>query len=155
MEIPGFSTLFAILLIGSLIVFLILPRVGASVLVGLSVLLLVFCVYNHYTLFSSEYKLSTWQETLKWYAPVIMYGGLTVAILMYLGYLFSNKGSSMLPASNLSESTTNAIVNQTTSIANTISNTLGMNNNRVAKGNNSILGNLGGILNSPKRNNAI
>jgi hypothetical protein len=84
-----------------------------------------------------------------------MYGGLTVAILMYLGYLFSNKGSSMLPASNLSESTTNAIVNQTTSIANTISNTLGMNNNRVAKGNNSILGNLGGILNSPKRNNAI
>ena len=137
-----------------LIVFLILPRLGASVLVGLSVLLLVFCVYNHYTLFSSEYKLSTWQETLKWYAPVIMYGGLTVAILMYLGYLFSNQGPSMLPASNLSESTKNAIVNSTTNIANTISNSLGMNN-KPAKGNNSILGNLGGILNSPKRNNAI
>ena len=96
--LPGIAAL----LISALIVFLVLPRLGAPVLVGLSVVLLVFCLYNHYTLFASEYRLSTWQEQLKWYAPVVLYGGVTLAVLMYLGYLYNNNGASMLPASNIS-----------------------------------------------------
>jgi len=152
----------AALLISALIVFLVLPRLGAPVLVGLSVVLLVFCLYNHYTLFASEYRLSTWQEQLKWYAPVIMYGGLTIAVLMYLGYLFNSNGPSMFPASNISGEPTNvseAVNNSAvaaTNAVNAVSNAVGLGNvlgKANNKGNNSVLGNLGGILNSPKRNN--
>lgn len=143
-------------------VFLVLPRLGAPVLVGLSIVLLVFCLYNHYTLFASEYRLSTWQEQLKWYAPAVLYLGITIAVLMYLGYLYNNKGASILPASNISAeptSVTEAVSNGAVAATNAVNaasnaiglgNVLGKGNNR---GNNSVLGNLGGILNSPKRNN--
>ena len=161
--LPGIAAL----LISALIVFLVLPRLGAPVLVGLSLALLVFCLYNHYTLFGSEYRLSTWQEQLKWYAPVVMYGGLTLAVVMYLGYLFNSKGASILPASNISGEPTNVVeaVNNSalaaTNAVNAASNAMGLGNvlgkanNKPANANanNSVLGNLGGILNSPKRNN--
>jgi len=161
--LPGIAAL----LIGALIVFLLLPRLGAPMLVGLSVVLLVFCLYNHYKLFASEYKLSTWQEGLKWYAPLLMYGGLTLAVLMYLGYLFSSKGANILPASNVSDQPTNIIesVNNTAKVANDavnqVANVLGLGNGNAKannrgnnKGNNGILANLGNILNTPaKRNN--
>jgi hypothetical protein len=164
--LPGIAAL----LISALIVFLVLPRLGAPVLVGLSVVLLVFCLYNHYTLFASEYRYSTWQEQLKWYGPVVLYGGLTIAVLMYLGYLYSGKGASILPASNISAepTTITEAVNNTaeaaTNAVNAVSNAVGLGNviGNANKGNNrgnnkpsnnSVLGNLGGILNSPKRNN--
>jgi len=151
--LPGIAAL----LIGALIVFLVLPRLGAPILVGLSVALLVFCVHNHYALFASEYKYSTWQEQLKWYSPVLMYGGLTVAILMYLGYLYNNNGASILPASNISTQP-NTVVESVVNAANAAKNAvLNVTNNigltQPQQANNSILTNLGNMLNSPKRNN--
>jgi hypothetical protein len=148
----------AALLIAALIVFLILPRLGASALVGLSVVLLIFCLYNHYKLFGSEYRYSTWQEQLKSYAPFFMYGSLTVVILLYLGYLFNKEGPSMIPASNISDQPKN-IVESVNNTANTIltnvANVVGMKTNQINP-NVPILTNLGNILSSPnKRNNRI
>ena len=148
----------AALLIAALIVFLILPRLGASALVGLSVVLLIFCLYNHYKLFGSEYRYSTWQEQLKFYAPFLMYGSLTVVILLYLGYLFNKEGPSMIPASNISDQPKN-IVESVNNTANTIltnvANVVGMKTNQINP-NVPILTNLGNILSSPnKRNNRI
>jgi hypothetical protein len=148
----------AALLIAALIVFLILPRLGASALVGLSVVLLIFCLYNHYKLFGSEYRYSTWQEQLKFYAPFLMYGSLTVVILLYLGYLFNKEGPSMIPASNISDQPKN-IVESVNNTANTIltnvANGVGIKTNQI-NANAPILTNLGNILSSPnKRNNRI
>jgi len=137
-----------VLLIVALIVFLILPRLGAQALVGLSLALLVFCIYNHYKLFSSEYRYSTWQEQLKWYAPVVMYAIVTISIFLYLGYLFSSEGPSMLPTTNLSPSAVSSVSTTANNTLNSIKNTLGMNNKK-----NNTLMNLGGILNNPRRNN--
>ena len=151
----------AALLIGALIVFLVLPRLGATALVGLSVTLLIFCLYNHYKLFGSEYQYSTWQEHLKWYAPFFMYGGLTLGILFYLGFIFKNNGPSMLPASNISAQPTN-ISQSINNVGNTlltgavnVANNTGIKTNQVNP-NAPILTNLGNILSSPnKRNNNI
>jgi len=148
----------AALLIAALIVFLILPRLGASALVGLSVVLLIFCLYNHYKLFGSEYRYSTWQEQLKSYAPFFMYGSLTVVILLYLGYLFNKEGPSMIPASNISDQPKNIVesVNNTVNtILTNVANGVGMKTNQINP-NAPILTNLGNILSSPnKRNNRI
>ena len=145
----------AALLISALIVFLVLPRLGASALVILSIALLVFCLYNHYKLFGAEYRYSTWQEKLKSYAPFIMYGTLTIVILMYLGYLFNKQGPSMLPASNLSDEPVSILgsVNHTGNSALTsIANGLGMKPTTV-NSNAPVLTNLGNILSSPNKRN--
>ena len=136
------------LLIVALLVFLVLPRLGAQVLVILSLVLLVFCIYNHYKLFASEYRFSTWQEQLKWYAPVVTYVVITIFIFLYLGYLFSSQGSSILPTTNLSPSALASVTTTANNTVSSITNSLGITNKK-----NNTLMNLGGILNSPKRNN--
>ncbi len=158
--LPGIAAL----LIAALIVFLVLPRLGAPILAGLSLLLLGYGLYNHYYLFGSEYRFSTWQERLKYYSTPIMIGGLILAILMYLGYLFQSKGANILPASNLTpEASSVAVaVNNTATVANNIAtnamnqvaNVVGLGNNRGNAGRNQgVLANLGQMLNTPKRNN--
>jgi len=154
----------AILFIVALIIFLVLPRLGATVLVMLSLVLLVASLYSHYNLFSSEYRYSTWQERLKWYAPVVMYSGIAVGVLFILSGLYNGTLSvPLLPTTNLSSGSSNAVtatINNTAKAANTVinnavsavTNTLGINtpkNNRPS----NTLSNLGGLLNTPQKNN--
>lgn len=132
--LPGIATL----LIAGLIVFLILPRMGAPILAGLSLVLLVLAIRNHMALFSSEYRLSTWQDRFKEYGSFIIVGALIVGILFYMLFLFSTRGASALPASvvpvpNAMEvvntandainTTKNAITNAFNSVVNTVANT--------------------------------
>jgi len=164
----------AALLIAALIVFLIIPRLGAPVLAALSIALLVYGVYNHIQLFSSEYRYSTWQDRLKFYAPFVMVAGLIVAVLFYVSYIFGTQGASALPASNIPS---NVVINTTMNnakdmagdavnkIGNTVTNTVtdltnavGLTNvNKNVVANQGLLSNLGGILNTPananRRNN--
>ncbi len=79
----------AALLVTALLVFLVLPRLGAPILSVLALVLLAYGVYTHYYMFYSEYRYSTWQERLKFYAPFVMIAGLILAIVFYLGFLFS------------------------------------------------------------------
>jgi hypothetical protein len=151
--IPGL----AVFLLAALIVFLVLPRLGAPVLAALSVVLLIVGVYNHYRLFSSEYRYSTWQDRLKFYAPFVMIAGLILAILFYMGFLFTTQGPSALPATNLPVSVpevTNAVNtvvnNASTAVSNTmnsVANAIGLGNNRA--NNKGFLANLGNIISTP------
>ena len=118
--LPGIATL---LIIG-LIVFLVLPRLGAPVLAALSVVLLVYGVYNHIQLFSSEYRFSTWQDRLKEYASFIIIGALILGILLYLGFLYATQGASALPASNVPVANAVEVVNTANDAINTVTNTV-------------------------------
>lgn len=75
------------LLVACGIVFFVIPRFGPLVLAGISLILLILGIYNHYSLFQTEYRLSTWQTGLIAYAPFVMIGSLVVAIILYLLYL--------------------------------------------------------------------
>ena len=102
------------------IVFVVLPRLAAPVLVIVSLTILAFAIYQHVTLFKTEYALSTWQEQLKFYAPFVMIAGLLIAVLTYFGVLAST-GSSLpvptlpntpnLPAANTATNTLTAAIN--------------------------------------------
>ena len=147
----------AVLLVAALIVFLVLPRVGAPVLAILSLVLLIFGVYNHYYLFYSEYRFSTWQERLKFYGPFIIIGALILSILSYMTFLFSTGGTNTLPASNLPANSTavdvvndtaNAVINTANNAINTVANAVGLNTGPKAN-NKGILTNLGNILATP------
>jgi predicted PurR-regulated permease PerM len=76
--IPGLF----IFLIAVLISIFLAPKATPMTAAILAIAFLTYGVYDHYELFASEYKLSTWQEGLKIYAPFIMIG----AIIMYSIY---------------------------------------------------------------------
>lgn len=94
------------LLVACGIVFFVIPRFGPLVLAGISLVLLILGIYNHYSLFQTEYRLSTWQSGMIGYAPFVMIGALVLAIILYLLYMVplgggnSGKGSgnSILPS---------------------------------------------------------
>jgi hypothetical protein len=161
--LPGIATL---LIIG-LIVFLILPRLGAPVLATLSIILLTYGVYNHIKLFSSEYRYSTWQDRLKDYSSFVIIGVLILSILMYLGYLFGTQGASALPVSNVPvanateavnavngavNGVVNTITNTVSNVTNTVANTFGMGNNTSSNNKGGLITNLSKILNTPGNN---
>jgi hypothetical protein len=75
------------LLIAAAIVFFVIPRFGPLVLAVVSLILLTIGVYNHYSMFQNEYKMSTWQLGAVAYAPYIMIGVVILMIIMYLTYL--------------------------------------------------------------------
>jgi hypothetical protein len=163
--LPGLAAL----LIAALIVFIVLPRLGAPILAVLSIVLLVYGVYNHIQLFSSEYAYSTWQDRLKFYAPFVMIGGLILAIIFYMTYLVGSQGVSALPATNVPvnnaqvveavntvtanvNNVANAVTNTVTNTVNSLANVIGLggNNNRgSANKNQGVLANLGAALTTP------
>ena len=170
-----FLSSMAFLLVIALLVFLVVPRLGATVLVGLSVVLLIGCLYSHYSLFYSEYKYSTWQEKLKWMAPTVMYTALGIGVLVFIGSLMGGSSiASALPITNLPAGSNNSVtetinntakvanqavnevvnntVNAVNQTANAVGNSLGLNTKSNRPSN--ALSNLGGLLNTPKPNNA-
>jgi hypothetical protein len=87
--IPGL----VVLLIAGLFAFVVLPRVGAKVLVVISLLALIGAGLHHYAFFASEYRLSTWQYSLAAYAPFIVLGLAILFILAAIGFLFMGSES--------------------------------------------------------------
>jgi hypothetical protein len=61
-----------IILLSAFFIFMILPRMGSTILLVTSILALFLVAYNHYNMFYDEYRLSTWQESLSTYAPWIV-----------------------------------------------------------------------------------
>lgn len=141
--IPGLATL----LIAALVVFLVLPRLGAPVLVALSIVLLVYGVYNHASIFAPEYRYSTWQEQLKLYAPFVIIAVALVGILLYLGLLFTSKGESALPAPNIAPA-------PELPPANTATNPLTAALNNVIQTANQVANQVSNVVNSNKKNNS-
>lgn len=94
------------LLVACGIVFFVIPRFGPLVLAIASLVLLSLGIYNHYSMFESEYRLSSWQTGAAAYAPFLMIGALVLSIILYLFYLVPVSGSTnnleapSLPPSN-------------------------------------------------------
>jgi hypothetical protein len=80
-----------ILLLAALFSFLVIPRVGSTVLVVVAILALIAAGVHHYSMFSSEYQLSTWQLGLAAYAPFVVLGFALLFILAALFFLFTGK----------------------------------------------------------------
>lgn len=147
MFIPGFAAL----LIVALIVFLVLPRMGAPLLAVLALVMLYFGIKNHMSQFGSEYRFSTWQELLKDYAAFFLVGFLILAVLGYIAFLFGMGGGSSLPASNLPAVTNvlNATKSSNTGILGAATN--GINNalTTVTGNRSNTLANLGKVVQTP------
>jgi hypothetical protein len=155
--IPGLLLFFVALLVS----FLIVPRFTPLIIAILSLALLTYGVYDHYKLFAAEYRLSTWQESLKVYAPAVMLGFVILFIIYSILAVSTGGAIPVPPIPNIptpnENSITGSIVNSLNKIGNTITNNKNTNVvnsineqiNNVNKNRN----NLGGLNNQNKGNN--
>ncbi len=70
--------------------FLVIPRMGSMILAIICLIALIAAGVHHYTLFSSEYAMSTWQYGLASYAPFVILGLAILFIIAGILYMFSS-----------------------------------------------------------------
>lgn len=75
----------------------IAPHVTPIVAAILAIAFLVYGIWDHYQLFASEYRLSTWQELAKVYSPAIMIGSV-ILFVIYGIFSFFESGKVPVPA---------------------------------------------------------
>ena len=90
-----------VILLAAFFAFLVLPRMGTTVLATVSILALLIAGYHHYYMFSSEYRLSTWQNGLAAYAPWII---VILAIFFIIGALQWIFSKSLSPLDKMTNS---------------------------------------------------
>ena len=117
------SILLFLLAIG--LTFIVSPRMTPLVVAVLSIGLLSFGVYSHYSMFKAEYRLSTWQESLKIYAPAVMIAAICIFIIYSILSFFS-KGSVPVPITpNVIEAPANTATNKITETINQATQSIG------------------------------
>ena len=138
----------ALFLFAIAITFFLAPYATPMVSSILSIIFLTYGVYDHYHLFASEYRLSTWQDAWKIYAPFIMIG----AIILYVIYgimAFFSGGKVPVPSmpsvsnvtTNLSKSVSD-MANTATSYMNDTANAAANAVNNAANAGNNMLKNI-------------
>ena len=157
--IPGLL----LFLLAVIVSFLVAPRFTPLVVAILSIVLLS---YGHYKMFAAEYRLSTWQQSLKIYAPAIMIGAIILFIIYAILAFFTNGSVPIPPIPNITapneNSATNNVVQSLNKVANgltnnkndivsTVNNTINKVNNNRGNILNTVTGNTNG--NKNKRNN--
>jgi len=142
--IPGLL----LFLVSIIVAFLVIPRFTPLIVAILSIAFLSYGIYDHYTTFASEYRLSTWQEPLKVYAPAIM----IITILIYIIYTilaFFTSGSVPVPAvPNIIEANQSSATNQIVKSLNKITNVFTNNTNNKNTKNESVLNQVTNTLNN-------
>jgi hypothetical protein len=77
----------------ALLTYLIVPRVPVATLISVAAVSLAIGVWWHWTQFAVDYRTSTWQEQLRYYASYALV--LVVILLSYAFYVFAWSGSSL------------------------------------------------------------
>ena len=80
-----------VLLISALFGFMVLPRMGPVVLAVVCGISIVAVLLHHYRMFGSEYRLSTWQNGLAAYAPLLLIAVSILIVIAVAVSLFTGK----------------------------------------------------------------
>jgi len=87
-----------VILLSAVFAFLVVPRMGSTILVVVCLIALIAVGIHHYNLFSSEYTASTWQYGLAAYSSWIVMGFALLFILGALYYLFGGEAGKAVVA---------------------------------------------------------
>lgn len=152
-------------LVSLAVTFMIAPKATPAMASILSLAFLSYGVYHHHKLFSSEYRLSTWQESLKIYAPAVM----ILAIILFILYgvlSFFTSGQVPIPSlpnvalpspNSITGALTNSMESIGNSMTNVVNNVVSLGNNKNRNGNSLItsIGNSLGLNGNKKNGNNV
>ena len=142
------SMLISILAI--LVVILLIPRFSPLIIVVLASILLYVATTQHLNMFWDEYKQSTWQESLKLFAPGIMIAAVVLFVLYGILSFFST-GSVPIPSMpSMEMPNASTATNPVTAAINTAMNAVNDAVNDVA---NTAANTVSNLTNTVKRNN--
>lgn len=147
--IPGLFVFFLAIAIS----FAIVPRFTPLIAAILSIVFLVLGVRQHYLMFASEYRLSTWQDSFKIYAPAIMIGAMILFIIYTILALFTT-GSVPVPSfPAVTAPTPNTLTDNVMGKLNTVADSLSTANQNLAENVNDALGSLANVVSNNENKN--
>jgi hypothetical protein len=123
--IPGLL----IFLVAISIAIIIVPQTTPMIAAVFAIVFLVYGVYDHYLLFAPEYRLSTWQDGIKIYAPFIMLAGIILFIIYFI-FAFFTGGEVPVPKMEMPEMPEMPTFNTIKSAANNVINNAVNNTNK-------------------------
>jgi hypothetical protein len=98
-----------VIVIAAFFAFIIVPRTGPIILAVISILALIAAGVHHFNMFSSEYKLSTWQNGIAGNAPYFILGLAILFILGALSFMFFGSPEQKEMIENLAKTPMEAI----------------------------------------------
>jgi hypothetical protein len=140
--IPGLL----LFLVSIIISFILAPRFTPLVVALLSIGFLTYGVYDHYKMFAAEYRLSTWQESLKIYAPAIMIAAIIIFIIYSILAFFTKGSVPVPPIPNVTEPNENSATSQIVNSLNKVGSLLTNNKNT------NVLNNVNNQINNVNKN---
>jgi hypothetical protein len=150
-----------LIILAALVIMIIIPHFSPLIIVIVSAILLTASTYQHFQFFWKEYEQSTWQTTLKVFAP----GLIIVAVFLYIfmvGGSFITGGTipkmpeiELPPASTATNAVTSAINNSMNAVsgaANSLANAGNSVANSIGNAGSAVANSLG--FNNTKKANA-
>ena len=147
--IPGLFVFFLAIAIS----FAIVPRFTPLIAAILSIVFLVLGVRQHYLMFASEYRLSTWQDSFKIYAPAIMIGAMILFIIYTILALFTTGSVPGPSVPTVTAAAPNTLTDNVVGKLNTVANSLSTANENLAENVNNTLGSLANLVASNDNKN--
>lgn len=122
MYLPSLAVFFLVMLL----LFTIVPKLSPFIMTSLAAVLLAFGIYQHKHMFAEEYRLSTWQESWKIFAPGVFIGAVIILILYTIITAFSGVEVPVPTMPNITlppaETATNAMTSTLNNISSGLSN---------------------------------
>jgi hypothetical protein len=145
-----------VILFAAIVIMVILPRFSPLIIVIVSAILLTASTYQHFQLFWHEYRESSWQASLKIFAPGIIIGVVFLYIFIMGSSFLTGKSNASMPSMELPSastatnpltsalnSTMSAVSNATSAVSSAVTSTLGLSSANQSRRNNSRSANKG------------
>jgi len=148
--LPSLAVFFLVLIL----LFAVVPRLSPFIMTSLAAVLLAFGIYQHVNMFSSEYRLSTWQESWKLFAPGIFIAAVIVLILYTIITVFSGIEVPVPSMPNVTvppaETATNAVTSTLNNITSGLSNITSNITDAAAAAANTVVNAANAVAGAPK-----
>lgn len=90
--LPGLVTI----IVAGVFIFFVIPRVSPTIIFIISMIFLFIMIQSHYSMFASEYKLTSWRDQLKVFATPILISIIVLGLLVASSQLFKFDIKSLL-----------------------------------------------------------
>ena len=110
-----------------------MPHFTPLITIICSILFLTFGVYHHQQMFAAEYRLSTWQDGLKIYAPAVMILAICLFMIYSIVALFTDIKVPIPTMPEIEMPNTSSLTNSVMNVYNNVNESISNAKNNISK----------------------